>query len=354
MQPPANDPLRRSSTILVAAALTLAACGGTATPGGDTPSPEASAASVAPSAEASAQEPRTTFSFASPDPLISREQIGIDEAFINPGAVFEHDGEFHMFANLFTGFPGVSQIPHLTSPDGVSWTLAEAEPVLTTDGIDFAPTGAHVSTGFVTDDGTWVLILESLTTLEPWRLGRATAPAADGPWTVQPEPILEPGDEGSFDAGGLSWPSVVRTDDGYAMYYTARQEPTGPGAIAMATSADGATWTKAAEPVLQAEVDWEDGSLDRPRAAVTPDGLVMVYSGADLTDRGVATSNDGVTWERDGDLPVITQEDFPVSGRCWDASLLFRDGVLHYILEIGSGTASGGGTELYLASAELP
>lgn len=354
--PPLSTTPRRRSSVVVAAVLALAACGGgAASPSGETPSPAPSAQSMAPSAEPSAQAPRTVFTFGAAEPVVSREQTGIDEAFINPGAVFEHEGTFHMFANLFTGFPGVSQVPHLTSPDGITWTLADPDPVLTTQGIDIAPTGAHVSTGFVTDDETWVLIFESLTSLEPWRLGRATAPAPEGPWTVDPEPILEPGDEGSFDAGGLSWPSVIRTDNGYSMYYTARAEPSGgPGVIAMATSPDGVTWTKADHPVLVAEAEWESGSLDRPRVTVTPDGLVMVYSGADLTDRGVATSQDGVTWERDGDLPVITQDDFPVEGRCWDASLLYRDGMLHYILEIGAGSASRGGTQLYLASAELP
>jgi len=343
--------LRRSAAIMATASLALAACGGTSATVLSTVSESAAAAaSVAPSAE----PPTTSFTFASVEPVVSREQTGIDEAFINPGAVFEHDGVFHMFANLFTGFPGVSQVPHLTSPDGVTWTLAEEEPVLVTDDIDFAATGAHVSAGFVADDGTWVLIFESLSSLEPWRLGRATAQAPEGPWTVDAEPILEPGEEGEADAGGLSWPSVVPTADGYAMYYTAKPTSAGDGVIAMATSPDGETWTKADAPVLEPALEWEEGSLDRPRVAVTPDGFAMVYSGRDLTNRGVAYSTDGVTWQRDGGAPVITQDDFPVDGRCWDATLLFRDGTLHYILEIGAGTATGGGTQLYLASAPLP
>ncbi len=156
-----------------------------------------------------------------------------------------------------------------------------------------------------------------------------------------------------MDAGGLSWPSVARVDGTYHLYYTAQQVQRGDGVIAMATSEDGETWTKADEPVLVAARDWEDESLDRPRVAVTPAGLAMVYSGRDLTTRGVAYSADGVAWERDGDLPVITMDDFPATGRSWDAALLYREGMLHYILEIGPGTSSGG-TELYLASAPLP
>jgi predicted GH43/DUF377 family glycosyl hydrolase len=342
-----------SIAILASASLALAACGGTTTPS-ESAMPSGTAATSA-SVAPSLPPPTTAFSFDSDEPVVSREQTRIEEAFINPGAVFEHEGEFHMFANLFTGFPGISQVPHLTSPDGVTWTLAEREPVFVTDDIDFAATGAHVSSGFVADDGTWVLIFSSLTSLEPWRLGRATAPGPDGPWTVDPEPILEPGEEGEADAGGLSWPSVVRTDDGYAMYYTAKATVAGGNSfIAMATSPDGETWTRADRPVLEAALDWEEGALDRPRVAVTPDGFAMVYSGGDLTNRGIAYSSDGVTWERDGGAPVITQDDFPVDGRCWDASLILVDGTLHYILEIGSGTASGGGTELYLASAPLP
>jgi predicted GH43/DUF377 family glycosyl hydrolase len=346
--PTRTSPRARLSALVSAIAVVLAACGGA--PLSDRPSAGASADV---SAEPSAEAPLTSFTFGSEEPAVSREQTRLDESFINPGAVIEHDGTFHMFANLFTSFPGTSQVPHLTSEDGVTWRLAERRPVFTSEDIEFAQNGAHVSAGFVADDGTWVLIFETLSSLNPWFLGRATAPAPEGPWTVDPEPVLEPGPEGSIDAGGLSWPTVARLDDRYVLYYTAKADPQGDGVIAMATSEDGAAWTKADEPVLAAEAAWEDGSVDRPRVAVVPDGLAMVYSGRDLTHRGVAYSADGVTWERDGERPVITQDDFPVSGRSWDAALINVDGTLHYILEIGSGTTAGG-TELYLATATLP
>ena len=98
---------------------------------------------------------------------------------------------------------------------------------------------------------------------------------------------------------------------------------------------------------------WELGGLDRPRVTVTPTGFAMVYSGRRLTDRGLALSTDGVTWTRAGDAPVITQADFPVSGQCWDAALLYDSGTLTYYLEIGGGTKATG-TAVFRASASIP
>jgi predicted GH43/DUF377 family glycosyl hydrolase len=348
--------LLRLAPALLTGVLLLAACGGgTESAAG---SPAASSGEPGPADPTLAESmepmtPATKFTFASDQPTVSREMTGIDEAYINPGAVIDEDGVLHMYANVFTTWPGTVQVPHLTSPDGGSWTLDPSTPILNTDDFGVDTPGADVSAGFVTDDGTWVLVFETVSSFKPWVLGRITAPAPEGPWTVDPNPILEPGPEGSLDAGGLHWPSVVRTDDGFAMYYAAFDAPSGSGVVAVATSPDGAMWTKHAEPVLVPEMDWEQGSLDRPRVARTPDGYAMIYAGGDLTDRGVAYSSDGITWTRDGELPAITRDDFPVDGRCWDAALVARDGRLDYYLEIGTATASRG-TQVYLASAELP
>ena len=298
-------------------------------------------------------QPETQFTWPDGDqPAVSREMTGVDEAYINPGAVIDDDGTLHMYANLFTDWPGDVQTVHLTSMDGAEWTLTQQGAVLDSDDVPFARPGFDVSTGFIAADGTWVLVFTTVSISQPWEIGVATAPGPDGPWTVAPKPVLS-GTEGSWDAGGVAWPSVVPTDDGLAMYYSTYATDPKETVIARATSTDGRTWTKDEHPVLEPAGAWEGTGLDRPRVVRVDDQYVMVYSGSDLTDRGVAFSTDGITWERDGEAPAITMEGFPVDGRSWDAALIHRDGVLTYYLEIGTATASIG-TEIYRATAPVP
>jgi Predicted glycosylase len=309
----------------------------------------ASVSSEPPSASPSA--PSLTFAFDGETPTVTRQTTGLDELYINPGAVIDDGTTLHMFANVFSEWPGHMDVPHLTSADGISWTLDPVEPVLTSEDVAYADPGMDVSTGFLADDGTWVLLFETVSVSDPWSIGRATATSPAGPWTVDPEPILEAGAEGAFDAGGVAWPSVVRLSDGYALYYTAFDRPrAGTGVIAMATSPDGVVWTKRAAPVIVADQDWEHLKLDRPRVTTTPGGLAMVYAGGVLTDRGLAWSEDGVTWTKAPDQPAISRATFPISGQAWDAALVYRDGLLVYYLEIGG----MGGTQIYRATADLP
>ncbi len=346
--------LSQRTCLGVALAMVVGACAPASAPSASTeasPSSPAPAASTSPSALAA-----PSVSFGWPDgetPTVSRATTGLKESFINPGAVIEGDGELHMYANLFTQWPGRVQVVHLRSADGVDWTPVGEGPMLTSDDVPFAKPGADVSTGFIRTDGTWVLLFETVNHIPPWELGVATAPGPDGPWTVAPEPILTAGQDGEWDAGGLAWPSVVPTSDGWALYYSTYETNRRATVIGRATSADGASWTKDPEPVLVPEVDWEGTGLDRPRVVPVGHGFLMVYAGSDLTDRGIATSTDGVTWTRDGQLPAITMGDFPVTGRAWDAALIERDGELTYFLEIGAGTQALG-TEVYRATATLP
>jgi len=340
-----SRPGRVAAPLTAMSVLLLTACAGPSASQRANPSISASEAPMAPS---------VSFAFAGEIPVVTRQLTGHDERYINPGAIIARDGELHMFANVFSQWPGHVAFPHLVSPDGETWTKAESSPAFTSDDIPFVENGADVSGGYVAADGMWVLVFETVELSDPWVLGRATAPGPDGPWTVDPEPILTPGPTGSWDSGGLQWPSIVQTDQGYLMFFTALDRRGGRGSIGLATSSDGLAWTKHDRPVLTAEVEWERGQLDRPRVAVTPDGLAMVYAGGRLTDRGLAWSDDGVTWQRDGERPVMTRESFPISGNAWDAALVYRDGALDYYLEIGSASGASASTDVFLATAAMP
>jgi len=338
------------STILLAAV--LAACGTGTAPGPSAPAGSAAASPAATPRTTPTPPPPVTrrFTFAK-DAVVDTKLAGTGDKYINPGAVIEKDGVLHMFPNSFSAWPGRMLIPHLTSTDGgTTWTLDRKSKPLDSAGFKLAAPGIDVSTGFIADDGTWVLIYESVATSIPWLLGRATAPSPDGPWTVEDTPILEAGASGSFDQGGIQWPSVVRVGDRWAMYYAGFDQPQqGTGSIGVAFSDDGKTWTKNDAPVLVASERWEGRSVDRPRVVPTPDGFAMVYVGRTLTDRGLATSTDGLTWTKIPG-PNIRRRDFPVSGPgSWDSAIVYRDGQLVYFLEIG-----GEATSIYRATLAWP
>jgi len=242
-------------------------------------------------------------------------------------------------------------VPHLTSTDaGATWMLDRKAAPIDTTGFELADPGIDVSTGFVTEDGTWVLIYETVSTSSPWVLARATAPSPEGPWTIEDTPILQPGPAGSFDQGGIQWPWVIRIGARWAMYYAGVDSPQGgTGSIGVAFSDDGKTWVKNEQPVLAATERWEGRTLDRPRVVQTPDGDAMVYVGRTLTSRGVATSTDGLTWTKIPG-PNIERTDFPVhQPGSWDSALTYRDGKLVYLLEIGGET-----TKVYRATLAWP
>ena len=95
-----------------------------------------------------------------------------------------------------------------------------------------------------------------------------------GSWAVPPRragrsvddrPGTDPDAQRQLRAGGLQWPSVVQTDDGYLMYLAIRsprrQRVDWPNVGRRADHDDGAALAAA---------DWGRGQVDRPRVAVPP------------------------------------------------------------------------------------
>lgn len=319
---------------------------------------------------AALQPAEDVFAVYQDSPVVPRGPAGSwDSQFTDPGAVVYHDGLYHMFHNGFVVWPAPVGIAYSTSPDGYNWTRFQEDPVFVGDDLDYVGLTALASSALVEDDGTWILYFytwDATSWPAPTKIGRATAPAPEGPWTADPEPVLVQGSEGEWDAYAVRAPGVVRDEDGYVMFYSGytRQQ----GMIGMATSADGIQWTKYDDPSTTeapfAESDpvflpgeagaWDSGHVFQPRVESTPEGLAMVYSAAPSVNGsggrlGYAISPDGVNWDR-SEGPILEASDVPGGRAIWYTDLLYHDDTYFLFFELGT----GGETEVYLATQQGP
>jgi len=303
-----------------------------------------------------AQDDAVPFTLAAPDPVVNHNPDfnAWDGRYTDPGAVFYHDGQFHMFRNGFRSWPGSVQIGYLTSPDGITWTEMSPDPVLLTDQVPYAGVAALASSALVEPDGTWVIYFYT------WRersglsgeIGRATASDPLGEWTVDPEPILTVGSAGAWDSAIVAAPSVVRDEaGGYRMYYSGG-DANGWTGIGLATSSDGVHWTKFDDPVFASNTT--DYAWHQPRVERTADGYIMLYRMAPLTTTlrgqmglGIATSADGLVWENRTPEPVWERNSISGSNGFWFTASAYHDGRFYVYIEGGRGAY----TDIYVATS---
>lgn len=297
------------------------------------------------------------------DPLYSR--------FGNPGAVIFHEGQFHMFTNGFTTWPAKTKVGYFTSPDGLEWTSESELPVFAKDDVEYASVTIMVSSVLIEDDGTWVIYFYTWDSFRApigrGTVARATASEPTGPWTPDEAPILVSGSEGTWDGQQVGVPYVVRTEDNYLMYYSGFDED-GTMRIGLAMSDDGINWEKhdnpetddilfaESDPILEpgAEGEWDERGVERPRVLQTSDGWVMLYrspgGNGEPIQMGLATSEDGISWEKYGDSPAIVPSDFPDGRTTFLFSFLYENDTYYVYCEAESTTRSG--SNIYLITHE--
>jgi predicted GH43/DUF377 family glycosyl hydrolase len=313
-----------------------------------------------------AQDSDSTFTLYSEQPVVphSDKTSDWDYQYTDPGAVIYHDGKFHMFRNGFNGWPASVQIGYETSDDGLNWTERSHDPVMMTKDVPYAKVAALASDVVVQDDGTWVMYFYTWNTLSgtsaDGAIGRATAKEPTGPWAPDAEPVLNPGSEGSWDDLRVSSPRVVKTDDGYRMYYSGSQKSNGLYTrIGMATSTDGIQWTKyndeATTDTLYAESDPilqtgdKTGFVGQPMVQQTPDGWTMIYRAVPAPRKmqlGYTTSKDGIHWTYDPDVVIWKPTDIPKSNGFWYTAFVYHDDTYYLYIENGIGAH----TQIYAAT----
>lgn len=315
-------------------------------------------------------EPQTFFKVFGEEPIVPKGSNGTwDDRFTDPGAVVYYEGAFHMFRNGFRGFPAASQVGYVTSTDGYTWTKIGAEPVFKTSDVPFAKIAMYASSALVIENRVWVLYFytwDSSSFPSASVIGRATATNPKGPWTTDAEPVLKPGPAGEWDAQQVLAPHVIQTNDGYVMYYSGT-DGTGKQQIGMASSSDGIQWTKyndpatteapyvESDPVFQPGEtgSWDAYQVHQPRVLETPQGWVMFYRGTkdkngNTMALGLATSDDGIHWDRSTLNPVFVPNDISGAAYFWFHNAVFVNDIYFLFIE---GDISQT-TQIYLATHE--
>jgi predicted GH43/DUF377 family glycosyl hydrolase len=133
-------------------------------------------------------------------------------------------------------------------------------------------------------------------------------------WQQYPgNPVIGPGDPGTWDESGVAVLAVVFYDGAHHMWYTSYSpDEEGMTDVGHATSPDGIDWTRDPDPVLTrgAPGEWDERQLWG--AAVIHDGTQfhMWYEGEDAAGIfrcGYATSPDGSVWTKYAGNPVMVE-----------------------------------------------
>lgn len=292
-----------------------------------------------------------------PDPVLDPETSAVEDlVFFTMGDVVEVDGVLHSLLGAETK---PISLYHATSQDGTSWE------------IDPAPVDAGDPTGLMTlrateliqvDDGSWVGYFDLGRDLGEignhiyrWWIHRGTAPSIDGPWTIDPDPVLDAGPPGSWDDAWVRNASVIRNDDGWRMFYLGgvdRTDDSFGGSVGVATSPDGITWAKSADPVFvgDPEIRFEGGLISKIEVKPYGEGLLLTYGGATGGTRGIAQSLDGVVWVRDLSNPVLTPLDVG-RGSIYDTAMWIDGSELQWFV-VGGGYESQAVYEMYVDGLE--
>lgn len=243
-----------------------------------------------------------------------------ESLYVDPGALIAADGVLHMFYNGLSDWPANASVGHAVSTDGVAWVRLGGAPILSARDESWVGVSMFASDVAVLGDGRWALYFHAVERIQSpagASIGMAVAPGPGGPWQFVDGPILTPGAVGAWDEIGVLNPSVVWFGGRWLMAYDAQrgdERTWGDRSIGIAVSEDGMSWTRASGPVLTATGEgWERQRVYDPNVVVDGDRLVMTYmtsvddpnAGVQEFYVGLAVSDDGETWRRVGEGPIL-------------------------------------------------
>ena len=143
----------------------------------------------------------------------------------------------------------------------------------------------------------------------------------EGPWRGG---LLDTGAPGDFDAVFCGWPTVIRDDAGWKLYYHTL-DPRRGFMVGLAESDDGFRWHKRGEVLGPGPAGSFDEQGVATRQVIRHQGrYLMFYEGVQQSGHrsiGLAASDDGISWQREpgreANGAVFTHA--PAGSGAWDA-----------------------------------
>jgi len=182
----------------------------------------------------------------------------------------------------------------------------------------FAPGLHEVAFSFFPDHDT----VRAFTSFEArsfgyaWGLERPDEPLVELPWVpefdkFEASPLFRPGDEGDWDASGVIMADILRTNTLYYLYYAGHDGESYQ--VGVATSPDGVTWERyegnPIYPRTNEEGSWKRYATNTPDAIYDNGIFKLWYVGraaeTGTLSIGYATSTDGLEFEDYPGNPVL-------------------------------------------------
>lgn len=239
--------------------------------------------------------------------VLSVSSSGWDNTGVAFPAVINRNGTFYM---MYSGNNGSSwNVGLATSQDGKTWTKYTNNPILSISPTTFYATSIS-GTSFMYDNGAY----------KAWftgydgyfmRIGYATS--ANGiTWTVNNSPVLNTGTTGTWDYLGVAFPSVIKDNGIYKMWFSGYDGTT--WRIGYATSSNGVNWTKYSVNGVESVVLGVSGTGADTAGVYAQcvekdqDVYKMYYTG--INSSGIqtinyATSMDGINWTKSYSNPKL-------------------------------------------------